>query len=318
MRKINKVCVYGIGGVGGYFGGMMAYNISIDETKDQQIYFIARGAHLEEIKIKGLVLSFAGQKELICKPFWAGDKFVEMPQADLILLCIKSYDLEAVLHEIAPRVNEDTIIVPLLNGIDIYDRIRKIIDKGVVLPACVYVAAHVEKPGNVILDDPKGGFVVLGLDPENKEFMPQNVLDLFGSLGIHYKWFDNPFPAIWEKYLFVASFALVTAYYEKGFKEVTLNEESKKFVIDVMHEIIEIAGCEGVVLDKEIIDRLILRAEGLNEQARSSFQRDIEKGNQRNENDIFGTSIINLGKKHGVKTPAIEKALDKILSGLGV
>ncbi len=68
---------------------------------------------------------------------------------DVCYICVKQYDLENVLKNLVTKINDSTIIIPLLNGIDIYDRVRKIITKGYVLPACVYVGTHIKQPGVV-------------------------------------------------------------------------------------------------------------------------------------------------------------------------
>ena len=68
-----KILVVGIGGVGGYFGGLLArYHGESTETKDSggtvTTTFVARGAHLEAIQKHGLLLNTAEQSGLICRP----------------------------------------------------------------------------------------------------------------------------------------------------------------------------------------------------------------------------------------------------------
>jgi len=72
-----------------------------------------------------------------------------MPELDLCIVCVKGFDLERLLLRLKDRIRENTIIIPLLNGADVYSRIRSVIDKGIVLPACVYVGTHIESPGVV-------------------------------------------------------------------------------------------------------------------------------------------------------------------------
>jgi 2-dehydropantoate 2-reductase len=48
-KTIKSVCIYGIGGVGGYFGGRIAHEIS-KGNRAIQVYFIGRGEHLKAIQ----------------------------------------------------------------------------------------------------------------------------------------------------------------------------------------------------------------------------------------------------------------------------
>src|SRR5688500_4686710 len=140
---IQNVAVIGVGGVGGYFGGKLC------QKPDLNISFIARGEHLRTIQRDGLLLSTEAEGDLVCKPTLATDQITSLPRQDLILLCVKEFDLSAVLIELKPLISMQTIILPLLNGMDVYERIRRIISTAIVLPACVYVGTHIERPGKV-------------------------------------------------------------------------------------------------------------------------------------------------------------------------
>jgi 2-dehydropantoate 2-reductase len=149
--EIKNIWICGIGGVGGYFGGRLANYISNMDEEKYKIYFLARGAHLEQIKKKGLTLQMSDGNEIICKPTLASDKIQNFPAPDLCLICVKSYDLDDLIVRIKEKLTDNTIIIPLMNGFDIYERIRKNLDKsGIVLPSCVYVGSHIKRPGLVI------------------------------------------------------------------------------------------------------------------------------------------------------------------------
>lgn len=144
-----NVGTIGIGGVGGYFGGKLTGLLGQDTNKDLKIYFVARNKHLEEIKKNGLLLSTVEDGETICRPTLATDNIDELPELDLCFLCVKSYDFNSVLKAVKNKIKDDTDIIPLLNGVDIYERVRKIIPNGVVYPSCAYVGTHLERYGKV-------------------------------------------------------------------------------------------------------------------------------------------------------------------------
>ena len=94
--NIQTIWVYGVGGVGGFIGGKIARFLQNEHRKDTGLYFIARGEHLNEIQKKGLVLNTGNEKGLVCVPTRATDNIEGLPSPDLCLLCVKSYDLDAV------------------------------------------------------------------------------------------------------------------------------------------------------------------------------------------------------------------------------
>src|SRR5438067_2370325 len=97
----------------------------------------------------GLLLSSESDGDLVCKPSLATDDFRRLPPLDLCLLCVKEFDLPSTLSSLEPRIHAESIVLPLLNGVDVYSRVRGVIKKGVAFPACVYVGTHIERPGKV-------------------------------------------------------------------------------------------------------------------------------------------------------------------------
>ena len=306
---VKRVCIYGIGGVGGTFGGKMANSAQIINS-DYEIYFVARGEHLQKIRDRGLILESSPYGTLVCQPTLATDNFAELPRMDLILVAVKSYDLDDCIGRIANHIDDQTMIIPLLNGVDIYQRIRRILSKGIVLPGCVYVGAYIQEPGKVIHSS--GDLLIFGKDPQYPGITPEGIFKLFEDTGINYRWLDNPYPAIWEKYIFIAAFGLVTAYSGKSIGEVLAEKELKETVRQIMAEINSIAAREGVQLKDSIVADTLEKASKFPYDLKTSLQRDIEQKKQRNEIDIFGGSLIRLGQKHHIPTPVTEKVCHEI------
>jgi len=305
-KNIMRICVYGVGGVGGYFGGILANKITEEKDETHEIYFLGRGAHLQEIKRNGLILNTNDRTGLVCKPTMAVERFDELPPVDLILLAIKSYDLDETVRTIAPHVKPDTMIIPLLNGVDIHQRIRNTLSAGIVFPACVYVFSNIVKPGTVTQKGPVG-ILIFGKDPGSPDVVPQSVIDLFSNANISCKWSANAFPAIWKKYLFIAPFALVTGRYGATFGKIMETPEYRDKVSGVMNELIAIARFEGVEFRESSIAENLDKARTFPYESKSSNQRDLEQTGKKNEGDLFGETILRLGKKYGVQTPVTEE-----------
>ncbi|OGI11518.1 MAG: 2-dehydropantoate 2-reductase, partial [Candidatus Margulisbacteria bacterium GWF2_35_9] len=226
-----NIGIIGIGGVGGYFGGKLSQ--VTENNPSINIYFIARNQHLTEIQKNGLRLD-TDEGLFICKPTLSTDRISDLPLLDLCLICVKSYDLTNILIQLKPKIQESTMILPLLNGIDISERIRTIISSGVVFPSCVYVGTHIEKPGTV---KQRGGActIIFGKDPNNSLVNPV-IFDLLKQANIKHTWMENPYTEIWSKFIFIAAFGLVTANFNKTIGEVLQSKELSGFVITIMEE----------------------------------------------------------------------------------
>jgi 2-dehydropantoate 2-reductase len=311
LYSLNNIWIYGVGGVGGYFGGKLAYSIKRNHETDKRVFFIARGEHLDAINQDGLILNTAEQNGIRCIPYQATDKIETVPDPDLCLLCVKSYDLDSTVRSLAGKVKDKTIVIPLLNGIDIHERVRTILKAGMVLPACAYVGTHIEIPGTVTQ---KGapGIILCGNDPAFKNFSYEPLITLFNDGNIKFNWVDDPFPAIWEKFIFISAFGLVTAYSEKTLGEVTADNRLQGLVEKIMDEIVAIAEKKGISLPAGIVETSIGKAKNFPFETKTSYQRDVETKGKRNEGDLFGGTIIRMGKKLGVPTPITESIYREI------
>lgn len=301
MNVIKNVYIYGVGGVGGYFGAKI---IDADRSKDLKVSFVARGKHLEAIKNKGLILK-TDDKQILVRPDCAIENVNELEKIDLILVCVKSYDLDGVILSIKDKIDNDTIILPLLNGVDVYERIRNILDKGLVLPACVYVGTHIENYG-IVFQKGGDGKIIFGKDPKNN-YYPQEVIDFFGKLKINFSFQEEPYKEIWTKYMFIAAYGLVTAKTGKTLGEVLDDSELIRDIEEIMKEIKMIADKKNITLDEDVIKKSIDKAKSFPYETKTSFQRDVENPNKKNEKDLFGGTIIRFGEEYGIDTKYTEK-----------
>jgi len=311
--NIKTVWVYGVGGVGGFIGGKIARYLQKERRKDTRLYFIARGEHLKEIQKKGLVLNAGDEIGLMCVPTRATDNVDELPSPDLCFLCVKSYDLDAACNALNGHITPETVIIPLLNGVDIYERIRKMVANGVILPACIYVGTHIEKPGTVTQKGGEGK-ILMGKDPKYPDFQPEEVLQFLKGAAISFQWFESALPAIWEKYLFIAGFGLVSAVSGKTLGQIVEDIETKNLVTGIMEEIFLISKQKHVLLPEDIVAVSVAKAYAFPPETKTSYQRDVEQKAKRNEGDLFGVTVIRMGKETGVPTPATESVYKKIVS----
>jgi 2-dehydropantoate 2-reductase len=296
-----NIAVIGIGGVGGYFGGKIAK--LAEKESDLKVFFIARGAHLAEIIQNGLTLD-SSEGIIKCRPTLATDRIEDLPSFDICLICVKGYDLADAVKRLAPKITDKTVILPLLNGVDIYERIRAVIKNGIVLPSCVYIGTHISKPGTVVQRGGEGS-IIFGNDPLHDEG-PDTLVGLLAKAGIKYKWTSEPYVEIWGKFVFIASFGLVTANYNKTIGEVMESAELSGYTRSIMKEITNIAAKRNINVPAALIDDTFSKAKAFPFETKTSFQRDFEILGKNDERDLFGGSIIRMGRQAGVETPVTE------------
>jgi len=303
-----NIAVIGIGGVGGYFGGKLTQILQTDPQIN--IFFIARNQHLKEIQANGLLLD-ADEGKIVCKPTKAIGNISELPQPDYCLICVKGYDLKNVLEQLKDKVGASTVILPLLNGVDIYERVREVIKTGYLHPACVYVGTHIEKPGVV---KQRGGActIILGRDPESAS-ENNTILKILDSAKIKYQWQPDPSVEIWNKFVFIASFGLVTANFDKSIGEVIQSERHLNYAISIMKEIVTLAQRKGIDLPGTIVADTLSKASKFPFETKTSFQRDFELAGKPDERDLFGGSIIRMGNELRVPTMITEEVYSSIM-----
>ena len=312
MNK-TRIAVIGLGGVGGYFGFKLAQTYSANPAVE--ITFVARGETYAVVAEKGLTLLSPEHEDSTSRP----DKLVvdvsQLQGQDVYMLCVKEYDLEQLCESLKAHISAQTILLPLMNGADIYARIRKIIPKGIVLPACVYVASHIKEKG-VVEHKGKAGKIFMGPDPEHAATAPKEVYNLLKGAGIDVTLSENVVADIWTKYLFIASFGLVSACYNASIGQVLDTPALKAQAAAIMEEIVAIAGKKGVSLPEGSIDETFRKAAAFPYHTPTSLQLDVQAKKAYNELDLFAGTIIRYGRELGIPVVATERIYQQILENL--
>jgi 2-dehydropantoate 2-reductase len=125
-------------------------------------------------------------------------------------------------------------------------------------------------------------------------------------------WKEDANPAIWEKYLFIASFGLISARYHRTLGEILEEPLLRKEVVGIMNEIYSVALKKNIRLPDGIIDLSLKKAATFPRGTQTSLQRDIHQKKGRNELELFGGTMIDLGKKLGLPTPITEKIYQEL------
>jgi len=312
MERIPmKVGVIGTGGVGGYFGGKLAHAFQGRTHPSVEVHFVARGHHLEVIRERGLTLRTSDQGALNCRPVLATDRLEDLPKIDVFVVAVKGYDLDETSRNLIPRVSEETVILPLLNGVDIRERIRRHLRIGIILPACVYLGSCIEEPG-VVTQTGNPGRMILGPDPE-KAARPDRLLKAFEEASILHEWTPSVMAALWEKFVFIAGYGLISARFNKALGEIYDDDSLRNLTREIMEEISRVASARRIPLPQDIVDASLKKASLFNRDTQTSLQRDIHGKRGKSELDLFGGTVVEQGKELHVPTPVTERIYTELL-----
>lgn len=302
----TKILIVGLGGVGGYYGGLLAKRYANDPQIE--IYFFARGEHLKKVKENGLTV-ITETETFIAHPKLSTDNILEIGKADYVVMTTKSYDLVSTIKQIMPCVDQKTVILPLLNGADISSRIRKLVPQNEVWDGCVYIVGRLNEPGVV---ESSGGVhdLFFGSEKGSKDrldFMQKIMKDA----GIKANLREDIRMVIWRKFIFISVTASLTSYFNVGFRDLLNDEERRKTTMAFLSEVTNVAKAEGIQFDKDIIDTTIRHIERLPFETTSSMHRDFIAGRNA-EIETLTSIVIQLGKHYGVETPYYEKVYESL------
>lgn len=148
--------------------------------------------------------------------------------ADLIVIATKSYDLEAIIHQLKPCINEQTILLPLLNGVDSTERIQQLLPSNTILKGCAYIVSRLKQPG-IIENSGNIQSIYFGHDILKDEGLT-HLEGLFKKAGIDTHLSLDINTTIWEKFIFLSPIATATSYSDQCIGEI-LGDSTKSVLI---------------------------------------------------------------------------------------
>jgi 2-dehydropantoate 2-reductase len=305
MNLKIKIVIVGIGGVGGYFGGLLAQKYQ--DSDEVAVIFVARGEHLKQIQKNGLKV-IKGSDEFIAKPALATDNANDIGIADFIIFCTKSYDLEAAIAQLKPCIGEKTSLLPLLNGVDAVERIKKSLPNASVFQACVYIVSELKKAGVI---ENRGNIQTLyfGLEQEiNDQLLPFE--KLLKDAHIEASCSNNILSIVWEKFIFISATATATAYFDTCIGE--LLKENPTVVLKLIDEVTQIALAKGIKIDPQIAQKTLDKLKKLPYETTTSMHRDYKNLNSQTEVMSLTGFVVTHGQALNIETPVYKKMYKKL------
>ena len=301
----KRIAVVGIGGVGGYLAGMLGQVCP-------HLTLAARGARKESLEKEGLILHSEYKGELRAVPEQVVETG-ELPEQDIIFICVKNYSLEEVCRELGQAVSDRTILIPVMNGVNPGERVRDLLGKGTVVDALIYIVAFANEDFSITQ---QGDFARLCIGIKNADALQQKKVEeaaaLLTAAGIDFEVAEDIEVEIWRKYILNCAYNVVTAYYDNDIGQLRKEERKAKEYEALVREAEQVALAKGVAIKKEHTDAIIDRFyHGYADNATSSLQRDIRAG-RRSEADVFSGYIVREAEKYGISVPVSSRMYEKL------
>ncbi len=299
-----KILIYGTGSVGGYFGARLA-EAGNDAT------FIARGKHLEAIRKNGLKLkSIDGDYTVF--PCQATDDVSTLnTDFDLIILGVKSWQVGDAALAIKPILSENTLVLPLQNGVDNVDKLLSVIDKKHVIAGFCKIYAKVEDYGviNHFFFPPEIDLGELNNEKTTRILLIQSA---FEKAKFQTVIPDDIIADIWKKFMFITTVSGLGGLTRVSIGAMVENEETKNLLQKTVEEIYAIAIAKGVQLPENMPQMMMGFILSQPYDSTASTQRDIMEG-RPSELENFNGYIVKQGQKLGIETPVNKFVYDCLL-----
>lgn len=286
-----KICIVGTGGVGGYFGARMV-------EAGYDVTFVARGKHLKALKSKGLVLkSINGDYHAVkCN---ATDK----PRGyfDVVLVAVKTWQIESVGDLIASITGETSIILPLENGIESYQILSSYLTNSTLLAGLCRIFSKIESPGVI---NHSGYDPAITFGEWNNTFSNalNTLSEIFEKASIKYKVAEDIQVEIWQKFIFITTSSAIGAATRSTFGQFRTIERTRRLVKSMLHEMVEVGECSGVNLSDKHVESTMLFIDKMPEDATTSMQRDVMEGKPSELHNLIG-AVVKLGEELQIATP---------------
>lgn len=257
---------------------------------------------------KGLVLHSDYKGEIVAKP----ERVVpiqDMGQQDYIFICVKNYSLAEVCESIRDMVTDDTVIIPVMNGVDPGENIRRLVGKGTVVDSLIYTVAFANEDFSISQQD-TFTWLCIGIKDadERQQKKVAEVAGILKGADIDYKDQGDIEVEIWRKYILNCAFNVMTAFYDNTIGELRRDPVKAQQYEKLVWEAASVGQAKGVALTDEHINEVIHKFRHVHaDNATSSLQRDFRIRRKQTELETFSGYIVKEAKRLGVSIPLSEK-----------
>jgi len=303
--KLRRIAIIGAGAVGSY----MLWGLS--QKEELELSVIATGERKERFEREGFYINDKHYTPQIKTP-------KEAHGADLVIVSVKYNALSSAVSDIKQIVDDHTIVMSLMNGVDSEEVIAAEIDEHRIIPSLIKVAS--ERNGNRVYFDPETTIgIVYGEKDGNKTERTAAIAELFEGTGLHYRETDVILPEMWTKFRLNVGNNQPQAVLGVGVGAYSDSEHVAAIREGLIKELEAIAKAKGIDISKA--DSSSYRGSKVAKKARYSTLQDLD-AKRHTEVEMFSGALMRMGKKLGIPTPYNEfmyhmiKAMEEKNDGL--
>ena len=291
-----KIGVVGSGGLGSYFGGLLA-------RTGHDVVFIARGEHLQALRARGLAVHSV-HGDFTLDSVRATDWPEDVGAVDLVLFTVKTYDTDAAAELMRPLVDERTAILPLQNGVEAPERLSAFFDRAATLGGAAWVVSSVAAPG-VIRQESQFRRIVLGELDGRDSLRVRAIRDTLAESGATAEVSLDIRAVLWMKLLFIASYSGIASVIRTTAGPLLADAGALAMLERAVREADTVARARGIALDVDAAEKTMAFILALAPNATPSMQRDVVAGRHL-EYDALNGAVVRAGRAAGVPTPVHE------------
>lgn len=288
-----KIAIMGTGGVGAYYGGLLARH-------GHDVTFIARGAHLKALQENGLrVYSIHG--DFTVSPVQATHDPAEIGVVDLVLFCVKTYATDSAAQAIRPLVGPETVVISFQNGVEAVERVGAVVGAQHMLGGATWISSAIESPG-VIRQVSQFRRIVLGELDGSRSVRLQSIFEALQQTGVTVELSENIQKVLWTKFIFISAASALGGLTRLPIGAYRSIPETQGVLLGLMHEVEALARAQGIALDADVAQKSLDFMLNSGPHIKTSMQVDLEAGRQFELESMVGV-IGRKGRALGVPTP---------------
>ena len=292
-----RILIAGAGGVGGYLAAKLI-------AAGEEVAVLARGAHLEAIRARGLTLE-DGEEVLTARPAAAADDGAALGPADLVIFAVKGQDLAPAIEAVRPAFHADTLALPFLNGVDAPRILAEAFGAARALIGIAHISVFIAAPGVIRKASPFGEFIIGDLDGRQDTPAVRAIIERFRAAGISTPERADVRRDLWQKFIFLTALAGTTAGARADIGTVRETPELWALFRALAAEALAVARAEGIALGEAAVDKAVAMAERMPGEVRASLAHDLAAGKPL-ETDWLNGAVVRLAGAAGFEAPRHE------------
>jgi len=291
-----RIAIVGAGGVGGLLAGLLA-------RAGQEVALVARGAHLEAIRARGLRVD-SPLGHFTVRLSAVSDDPSALGQAEAVLVAVKAWQVEEIAPRLRPLLARGAVVVPLQNGVEAADRLAAALPDEAVAGGVINVISWIDGPGAVKHAGvtPRVSMGERGPRAARESVRLTALARALESAGMEAKVAADVERAVWEKFILVEPWGAVATAARAPFGVIRSVPELRALHLAAKEEVLRLARARGVALAPDVVQATLGYLEAIPADATVSMQRDLGAARPSELEDQVG-AVSRLAAQAGVPAP---------------